>query len=109
MCGLGFSIVNEALSRPCESLAERIEHRGPDFTGAIKYNYSSKEAGKQFSLSFSHRRLAITDFSSLANQPLIVDDQFIIIFNGAIFNYKELRSVLNPMEPTLLLIQILRL
>jgi len=94
MCGLGFSIISEAVGRPCKSLTDRIEHRGPDFNGAIKVYHTLNETGKRLSLSFSHRRLAITDFSSLANQPLIVDDQFIIIFNGAIFNYKELRDIL---------------
>lgn len=94
MCGIGLSIINEAAIKTRASLIDRIEHRGPDFNNTNEFHYNVKEPSKLLSLSFSHRRLAITDFSSLANQPFILDDQYVILFNGAIFNYKELRSIL---------------
>lgn len=58
-----------------------IEYRGPDSTEAVVIaNYE-----------FLFNRLAIMDTSSLGNQPF-VDDNFVVVCNGEIFNYKELKS-----------------
>ena len=40
-----------------------------------------------------HHRLAIIDTSNKSNQPMKVE-KYVIVFNGVIFNYRELRSVL---------------
>lgn len=58
-------------------------HRGPDF--------SSFQHSKQ--VVFGHNRLSIIDLSSNANQPF-KKHQFLIVFNGEIYNYKEIRKEL---------------
>lgn len=60
-----------------------MEHRGPDGFGVLHNQY----------ISFGHRRLSIIDLSSHANQPLSTDEQKLsIVFNGEIYNYKEISS-----------------
>jgi asparagine synthase (glutamine-hydrolysing) len=57
-------------------------HRGPD-------NQSIKKLSDE--LIFGHTRLAIIDLDVKSNQPFSIDNNYFIIFNGEIFNYKELR------------------
>jgi len=62
-----------------------IEHRGPDEEGF----YFEADIG------FGFRRLSILDLSTAGHQPMFSDDgNFVIIFNGEIFNYIELREEL---------------
>ncbi|TLP38514.1 asparagine synthase (glutamine-hydrolyzing) [Arcobacter arenosus] len=56
-----------------------LNHRGPDNLGLYEYE----------NCQFGHTRLAIIDLESEANQPMVFDD-IIIIFNGEIYNYKEI-------------------
>jgi asparagine synthase (glutamine-hydrolysing) len=64
-----------------------LQHRGPD-GGAIFQNGS---------VALGHRRLSIIDTSEAANQPMFSSDKrYVIIFNGEIFNYKELKATYFP-------------
>lgn len=78
MCGIvgGFNID----IRPGLAL---LHHRGPDAQGLITRG----------SLSLGHTRLAIIDLHPRANQPLVYN-QITLAFNGAVWNYKELREQL---------------
>ncbi len=58
---------------------KHIENRGPDFQNIKTINNNT----------FSHTRLSIIDLDNEANQPMIFDD-ILIVFNGEIYNYKEL-------------------
>jgi len=60
-------------------------HRGPDDRGIfIDHN-----------VGFGHRRLAILDLSPLGHQPMFNEDKdLVIIFNGEIYNFKELKRQL---------------
>ncbi|WP_323592149.1 asparagine synthase (glutamine-hydrolyzing) [Aliarcobacter butzleri] len=79
MCGiLGTNFLNERFDKSLELL----HHRGPDFQNLIKIG------NKQF----GHTRLAIIDLDEEANQPMIFDD-ILLVFNGEIYNYKELIHV----------------
>lgn len=79
MCGiLGTNFLNERFDKSLELL----HHRGPDFQNSIKIG------NKQF----GHTRLAIIDLDKEANQPMIFDD-ILLVFNGEIYNYKELIHV----------------
>ncbi|MCG3678652.1 asparagine synthase (glutamine-hydrolyzing) [Aliarcobacter butzleri] len=79
MCGiLGTNFLNERFDKSLELL----HHRGPDFQNSIKI------VNKQF----GHTRLAIIDLDEEANQPMIFDD-ILLVFNGEIYNYKELIHV----------------
>jgi len=61
-----------------------INHRGPDDYG-IYTNQSLK-------VGLGHRRLSILDTSSFGHQPMFSDDgKVVLVFNGEIYNYKELR------------------
>lgn len=76
MCGIiGTNFLNERFDKSLELL----HHRGPDFQNSIKIE------NKQF----GHTRLAIIDLDEEANQPMIFDD-ILLVFNGEIYNYKEL-------------------
>ena len=67
-----------------------LAHRGPDADGA----HTMALAGGA-SLWFGHRRLAIQDLSDAGRQPMIGHDgRRVIVFNGEIYNFKELRESL---------------
>lgn len=66
-------------------MSTRMRLRGPDSEGC----YSSE------GMVMGHRRLAILDLDARANQPLVsVDGRYVIIFNGEIYNFRELRHEL---------------
>jgi asparagine synthase (glutamine-hydrolysing) len=88
MCGLaGFFSRKEAISKEeLVNMTAPLNHRGPDAEG---YFYD-KEIG------LGHKRLAIIDLSDDANQPFHSQcGRYIIIFNGEVFNYKELKKELD--------------
>ena len=86
MCGIlgvyDSSGVNK--SRFTESLS-KLYHRGPD-------NQGEKEINKK--LFFGHTRLSIIDLDSSSNQPFFEDENYILTYNGEIFNYLELKEKL---------------
>src|SRR4051812_28340091 len=68
-------------------MADAMVHRGPDDEGT--WVCGRGETG------LAHRRLSIIDTSSLGRQPMASADQAaIIVFNGEIYNYRELRDEL---------------
>jgi asparagine synthase (glutamine-hydrolysing) len=71
--------------------AKHIAHRGPDDQGEVfKKNFSAK-----------FYRLSIIDLKHSANQPMISrDKKFLILFNGEIYNYKELKKKYNLVTKT---------
>jgi asparagine synthase (glutamine-hydrolysing) len=58
-----------------------IHHRGPDHTGY----FFDPHAG------FVHNRLSLVDISSNGNQPF-VDERYVLLFNGEIYNHARLRE-----------------
>ncbi len=65
-----------------------IKHRGPDQKGF--YINNSEKLGLGF------QRLSIIDLKENANQPMVSNDKnWIIVYNGEIYNYKTLKSNLN--------------
>lgn len=88
MCGIAGELRFD--QRPADLAAvERITHhlapRGPDAHGF----YS------QGPIAFGHRRLKIMDLAEASGQPMIDSDLGLsMVFNGAIYNYPELRSEL---------------
>ena len=88
MCGIFGSI---SISEPDQSdllvRLKTLEHRGPDGTGSLSYI----EDGKYF--FFGHQRLALVDLSDRSSQPMSFRG-FTLVFNGEIYNYKELRKEL---------------
>src|SRR5262245_11553206 len=88
MCGfVGMIGLNGADANPkvIERMSTVIQHRGPDGQGS----YVSGSVG------FGFRRLAILDLLSTGHQPMVSPDgQIVLVFNGEIYNYLELRKEL---------------
>ncbi|MCK4763589.1 MAG: asparagine synthase (glutamine-hydrolyzing) [Candidatus Aminicenantes bacterium] len=90
MCGIcGIINFNGAAVREPElqAMMQRIKHRGPDDQGI--FISAGRDTG------FGHVRLSIIDLSAAGHQPMISDDdRFVIVYNGEIYNYIELRREL---------------
>jgi len=89
MCGFSgeISFIREVNRKSLELSSDVIRHRGPDNKG---YWYSENNR-----IGFTHRRLSIIDLSLAAHQPMLDEaNKLVIVFNGEIYNYKELRSKL---------------
>jgi asparagine synthase (glutamine-hydrolysing) len=92
MCGIaGYWATSSddrlALRTEVETMLSRIRHRGPDAGGL----WMDSEQG----IALGHRRLSIVDLSELGAQPMCSESgRFVISFNGEIYNYLELRLML---------------
>jgi asparagine synthase (glutamine-hydrolysing) len=83
MCGIVGGISHDALG--VEAGIASLQHRGPDDKGVWR------EGGAQ--LGFA--RLAIIDLSAAGHQPMVSPDgRHVIVFNGEIYNFPELRAEL---------------
>ncbi|MEK7737395.1 MAG: asparagine synthase (glutamine-hydrolyzing), partial [Pseudomonadota bacterium] len=68
-------------------MADAIAHRGPDDAG----EWLSPDGN----VGLAHRRLAIIDLSSFGHQPMLdASGTLVIVFNGEIYNFRELRGQL---------------
>lgn len=76
MCGI---LGTNFYSNNFKEALENLNNRGPDFNSHL-------EVGEA---NFGHTRLSIIDLDKEANQPMVFDD-ILIVFNGEIYNYKEL-------------------
>ncbi len=82
MCGI-FGYIGQIDAELVRTCTNRLAHRGPDGYG----EWLSPEA------SFGHRRLAILDLSDHGRQPMVsMDGRYVLVFNGEIYNFVELRS-----------------
>jgi len=71
---------------------DSMKSRGPDSRGCFI------ESASEGTIAFGHRRLSIIDLSNGGHQPMhSLDKRYSIIFNGMIYNFKELRSELNDL------------
>jgi asparagine synthase (glutamine-hydrolysing) len=86
IAGLWYSggAAGDSASWTLAAMIERLVHRGPDDHGV----WSDPDAG----VFLGHRRLSIIDLSPLGHQPMVTDDgQLVVVFNGEIYNFQELR------------------
>jgi len=86
MCGICGEIRFRASVDPklaVDKMLPLLERRGPD-AGSVWVN-----AG----VALGHRRLSIIDLSTASAQPML-DAELSLVFNGAIYNYRELRAQL---------------
>jgi asparagine synthase (glutamine-hydrolysing) len=71
------------------SALQTMEHRGPDAIGQVFEEIDHKDS-KTF-IGLGHTRLSIIDLDRRANQPF-TDTDAAIVFNGEIYNFRELKS-----------------
>jgi len=88
MCGICGEIrymTGKAETATVERMSEVLAPRGPDAAACFS----------QDGVAFGHRRLKIIDLSEKAAQPMIDSDlSLVIVYNGAIYNYRDLRAEL---------------
>ncbi len=89
MCGitgiLHFNKVPDAPQR-VRAMTNAIAHRGPDAEGFYD----------EPAIALGHRRLSIIDLSGAANQPFFdATGNYVMVFNGEIYNYLELKEQLS--------------
>ncbi|MBX7148134.1 asparagine synthase (glutamine-hydrolyzing) [bacterium] len=95
MCGIAGIYLNSPkeaafLLEKVSSIVSAISHRGPDGHGTW--------ADAQGQLVLGHARLAIIDLSKDGKQPMLSQSgNFVLTFNGEIYNYVELREELAGM------------
>jgi asparagine synthase (glutamine-hydrolysing) len=82
---MSFNLVGKFNKMHTRAATEAISKRGPDFQDV----YVDEWVG------LGHRRLSIIDTTSIAHQPMWDESKrFAIVFNGEIFNYRELKEEL---------------
>ena len=86
MCGIAgiisSNVGNDKAAAALQRMNNAIAHRGPDAEGTWNDRYAY----------LGHRRLSIIDLSDSGTQPLhSYDNRYVIIYNGELYNYKELR------------------
>ena len=85
MCGILGTFGYKVSKGELEACLMKIKHRGPDDEGIWQDEVCS----------LGHRRLSILDLSKDGRQPMFSrDERYVIIFNGEIYNYIELRNEL---------------
>lgn len=85
MCGIvGFASKEKNKKQIIKKMADRIKHRGPDGEGYYTDDF----------VALGHRRLSIIDLAA-GSQPMYNEDETkVIVFNGEIYNYIELKDEL---------------
>ena len=96
MCGIaGFihsdrALPSDELETVAKRMADQLRHRGPDDAGV----WVDAAQG----VALSHRRLAIIDLSPEGHQPMLsADGRFVMVFNGEIYNFQQLRERLEEL------------
>lgn len=79
MCGIYLTNI-PIEEKEVKSKLESIQFRGPDYLGIYKVS----------DLIFGHLRLSILDLNIRSHQPMTFED-LVIVFNGEIYNYQEVR------------------
>ena len=93
MCGItgivGNNLNSNVYQPAIQKMTDAIAHRGPNSQGLWNDEHCF----------FGHRRLSIIDLSEAGNQPFISQDgRYILIYNGELYNYKDLKFELQRAE-----------
>ncbi len=106
MCGICGYISKKRISdQTLEQMRDTMTHRGPndagiwqttaDALGATNIFGTTSTTSTPSYIGLAHRRLSIFDLSELGHQPMhSADQRYSIVFNGEIYNFKELRAEL---------------
>jgi asparagine synthase (glutamine-hydrolysing) len=85
MCGIAGYVTGTAYTGEMvvRTMTASLARRGPDSEGLHTWP----------GVAFGHRRLAILDLSPAGHQPMLSDDgQVGLVFNGCIYNFREIRA-----------------
>src|SRR6266540_3952405 len=96
MCGISaiVSVSSDGLDTAIARMIAATHHRGPDGQGT----FIDEVAAGSF-LGFGHNRLSIIDLSEQAAQPMKSrDGRYVLIYNGEVYNYRELASQVDSSE-----------
>jgi len=91
MCGLAGGYWKDEAGRgpQMDRALLAMRHRGPDDSGHEVFRVADS------AVALGHTRLSILDLSSAGHQPMVSPDRrHAIVFNGEIYNYRELRTEL---------------
>ena len=104
MCGIAGFIApsGKGKSSRAPAVLQCLEHRGPDDLGWLRFTGGKVELGREWTVPkvepevlLLHRRLSIIDTSDSGWQPMSTPDgRYHVVYNGEIYNYKELRGEL---------------
>lgn len=87
MCGIaGIISPNKKIvqQHSLKMMADTLAHRGPDGEGFW--------INENINVGLAHRRLSIIDLSNAAAQPMHFAERYSIVYNGEIYNFKELKA-----------------
>ncbi|HEV2481836.1 MAG TPA: asparagine synthase (glutamine-hydrolyzing) [Puia sp.] len=100
MCGFAgvFNLSFSVAAPEIAGVASRVSFRGPDSCGIRLYDHHLRESDRGNNAVFFNR-LAIIDLDARSDQPFS-DDRYVLLFNGEIYNYRELRQTLQAMGCT---------
>lgn len=86
MCGIAGCLtrMGEVPKERFEAMVDIVAHRGPDDRGCY---YEER-------LALGHRRLSVIDLSREGRQPFVYQDRYVLVYNGEIYNYRDLREEL---------------
>ena len=95
MCGITGALWYESSAAvspgALDAMTDALIHRGPDDRGTFHQNLRSDAAGPSPGVALGFRRLSIIDLAG-GHQPMTNEDgSVVMVFNGEIYNYRELR------------------
>jgi len=115
ICGI-LSFDPQPIARDLHAMNRKLHHRGPDDEGYFLWNSAQRifchgdistvsaknsqphirtSAERASTLGFAHTRFSIIDLTDAGHQPFASDDgSVVLVFNGEIYNYRELRAEL---------------
>ena len=108
MCGIAGVISWSEQHRTSRAALSRmsaaIAHRGPDGEGVYfdrdPDDLSQPITPERPQIAFAFRRLAVLDPTSASDQPFVsTDGRYVLVFNGEIYNFRELREELSKLRP----------
>lgn len=92
MCGIAGwagNLDKATASRKIKLMTDALAHRGPDAEGVFVND----------GVALGHRRLSIIDLNENADQPMTDNgNRYTIVFNGEIYNYREVRATLEDYD-----------
>jgi len=98
MCGI-YGFISTSYDRSVDDLVamkNSLRHRGPDHYDFFTDSYLD------YNINLGHVRLSIIDVSSNGNQPMTSkSERYTIVYNGEVYNFKEIRTQLEIDNPQL--------